>query len=145
MFCSSCGSSLVPGAMHCGNCGSATSAATPVIAGNDMSGGYGQSLPTPQNDFQQNPGYQYPPQPQYGKTTSGKAIASLVLSLLGLSLLGVIFGHLARGEIKRSQGQIDGDGMALAGLIIGWIGFALWSVFWVLVFAAASVADNYYY
>lgn len=132
--------------MHCGNCGSATATVAPVAAGNEMGQSYGQAPgAVPKNAYQQEPAYQYPQQSVYGTTTSGKAIASLVLSLFGLSLLGVIFGHIARGEIKRSQGQIDGDGMALAGLIIGWIGFALWSIFWIFVLVAASMADSYYY
>jgi len=54
--------------------------------------------------------------------TNGLAIGSLVLSLLGLfcgigSIVGVILGFIARGQIKRT-GQ-GGDGMALAGIIIG--------------------------
>lgn len=60
--------------------------------------------------------------------TSGMAIASLVLSLLGLvilpfigPILGVIFGHMALGEIKRSNGTVEGQGLAMAGLIIGYV------------------------
>ncbi|MEI2784566.1 MAG: DUF4190 domain-containing protein [Candidatus Nanopelagicales bacterium] len=49
-------------------------------------------------------------------------MGSLVLSLLGIfcgigSIVGVILGFIARGQIKRT-GQ-GGDGMALAGIIIG--------------------------
>ena len=57
--------------------------------------------------------------------TSGKAITSLILSLLWLyglgSLLAIIFGHIARAEIKNSNGKLTGSGLALAGLIIGYI------------------------
>lgn len=57
--------------------------------------------------------------------TSGKAIASLILSIVwayGLgSILGIIFGHIARSEIKKSNGKLTGGGLALAGLIIGYI------------------------
>ena len=64
-----------------------------------------------------------PGQPQ---GTSGKAIASLVLSLVWIgglgSLLGVIFGFSARGDIRTSRGRLGGDGMAIAGLIIGILG-----------------------
>lgn len=56
---------------------------------------------------------------------SGKAIASLVLSLLWIygvgSILAIIFGHIARSEIKNSNGRLKGDGIALAGLIIGYL------------------------
>jgi hypothetical protein len=57
------------------------------------------------------------------------AIASLVVSLamlgscMPLSVIGAIFGHVARRQI-RERGE-EGAGMALAGIIVGWIGFAL--------------------
>lgn len=76
---------------------------------------------------------------------SGKAIAALVLSLFGISLLAVIFGHISRGEIKRSGGRLGGDGLAIAGLIIGWLGMAGWIIFWIVIFAAASLSTSYYY
>jgi hypothetical protein len=60
--------------------------------------------------------------------TSGAAIASLIFGIiawLGLPVVGavvaVICGHVARGEIRRMPvGTIEGDGMALAGLILGY-------------------------
>lgn len=61
--------------------------------------------------------------------TSGKAIASLILGfffiLFPAAVLAVVFGHLARYEIKRSAGRLAGKGMALAGLILGYMGVAL--------------------
>jgi hypothetical protein len=45
------------------------------------------------------------------------------------SILAVIFGHIAKGEIRASGGQQGGDGMALAGLILGYIGLALGIVY----------------
>lgn len=65
--------------------------------------------------------------------TSGSAVASLVLGILtwvALPLLGailaVVLGHIARGEIRRSPpGSVAGDGMALAGMILGYIHLAL--------------------
>jgi hypothetical protein len=74
--------------------------------------------------------------------TNGLAIASLVCSLVGFfacgvpAILGVVFGHVARGQIERSGGRQEGDGLALAGMIIGYVmiaGFALFWVFWLLV------------
>jgi hypothetical protein len=71
--------------------------------------------------------------PPAASRTSGKAIASLILSLLGLvgvlpligSILGIIFGNQAKGEIARSGGDLTGEGLAQAGVIIGWVGLAL--------------------
>lgn len=64
--------------------------------------------------------------------TSGYAIASLVCSLLGYigvfgigPLLGIIFGHMAIREIDRSNGLLQGRGLAQAGLILGYIALGL--------------------
>jgi hypothetical protein len=64
--------------------------------------------------------------------TSGYAIASLICSLLGYigvfgfgPLLGIIFGHLALREIDRSNGALQGRGIAQAGLILGYIALGL--------------------
>jgi uncharacterized protein DUF4190 len=73
---------------------------------------------------------------------SGKAIASLVLGLLSLfaplgivlGIIAVVLGILARKEIRASTG-LDGDGMALAGIITGAVGSVL---FVVLVIIATS-------
>lgn len=61
------------------------------------------------------------------RTTSTTAVVSLVFGVLSWVLLPVIgaivaivCGHLARAEIKRSEGRIDGDGLAVAGLVLGW-------------------------
>ncbi len=61
---------------------------------------------------------------------NGLAIASLVCSLVGLlcgvgALLGIIFGFVARNQIAKSNGSQKGSGMALAGIIIGFIYVAL--------------------
>jgi hypothetical protein len=64
--------------------------------------------------------------PGYGgaRRTNGLAIASLVCSLVGLftcigAPIGVVLGHVAKGQLKTS-GE-DGDGLATAGLITGYI------------------------
>lgn len=60
-------------------------------------------------------------------TTSTLAIISLVAGILGWTLLpfvgsvgAIITGHMARSEIRRSAGAIDGNGYAIAGLVLGW-------------------------
>ncbi len=62
-------------------------------------------------------------------STNGLAVASLVLaivSLIGLgSILGIIFGFVARGQIGRSNGTQKGGGLALAGIIVGFVTLAL--------------------
>ena len=47
-----------------------------------------------------------------------------VLPFLG-SVVAVITGHMAKSEIKKGGGMITGNGMATAGLILGYIALAL--------------------
>ena len=60
--------------------------------------------------------------------TNAMAIVSLVTSILGLSLIGVITGHIGMSQIKKTGEQ--GNGLAVAGLVIGYIGVAAWLLFW---------------
>ena len=75
------------------------------------------------------PGYGVPVMAPPTQQTNGLAIAALVLALSGLatcgltSLVGAILGHVSRRQI-RERGE-GGDGLALAGIISGWIIFAL--------------------
>ncbi len=61
--------------------------------------------------------------------TSSLAIVSLIFGILGIfffgSLIAVICGHIARSNIRQSQGKLVGDGMALAGLIMGYLSLFL--------------------
>jgi len=63
--------------------------------------------------------------------TNGMAIASLVCSLVAIllggipAILGIIFGFVARSQIRKSNGSQKGDGMALSGIIIGFVFVAL--------------------
>lgn len=64
--------------------------------------------------------------------TSGFAVASLVLGilfcLLITSILAVIFGNVALGRIESSNGTEKGRGLAIAGIVLGWIGIALLAI-----------------
>lgn len=63
--------------------------------------------------------------------TSKLAIASMILGILGIlmwtftffipCILAIITGHIACSEIKKSKGAITGNGMAFAGLIMGYL------------------------
>lgn len=64
--------------------------------------------------------------------TSQKALWSMILGILGLVCCGLfagipalILGNSARKEIAASGGALSGDGMAKAGVILGWIAIAL--------------------
>ena len=83
--------------------------------------------------------------------TSAAAIVSMIFGILGLfldwwffaipSLIAVITGHVARSNIKKSQGRMGGDGFAVAGLILGYIILILYllvAVFFVGLFASLA-------
>ena len=77
------------------------------------------------------PGGQVPPPYGYGypppRRTNGLAIASMVLGIVWLywlgSVLALVFGYIARRQI-RERGE-SGDGMAIAGIVLGWVGIGL--------------------
>lgn len=75
--------------------------------------------------------------------TSGLAIASLVLSIVWVSILGVIFGHIALRQIQR--GEASGNGLAVAGLVVGYVGVAghlLWFVPLMVAVVAGAAAGG---
>ncbi|MFB4301146.1 DUF4190 domain-containing protein [Actinomadura sp. NTSP31] len=89
-----------------------------------------------------------------GRGTNGMATASMVLGLVGFvscgltSVLAIIFGHVAQGQIKRTHEE--GSGMALAGLILGYIVTAGWVIFWIfyvwlwaIMFGSAASTSTY--
>ena len=81
------------------------------------------------------------------KPSSGAATAALILGICGLvlcplipSILAVVYGSKARNEIDASGGQIDGRGLATAGLVLGWIGVVIYGLFGLLILAVAVLS-----
>jgi len=75
------------------------------------------------------------------KKTPGIAVTSLVLGILGVTCCGlltglaaIICGHIARGKIKGEPFRYSGAGIALAGLILGYI-----SIFSTLILPALAL------
>jgi hypothetical protein len=78
------------------------------------------------------PGY---PAPVLQRRTNGLAIAAMTTAIVGIPLLscygigvfvslaGAIMGHIARKQV--AERDEDGGGMALAGIITGWVGVGL--------------------
>lgn len=68
----------------------------------------------------------------------------MVLGILWIywvgSVLALIFGYVARRQIK-AQGQ-SGDGMAIAGIVLGWIGVGILLLLLVLGIAGAATSSN---
>jgi hypothetical protein len=82
-------------------------------------------------------GYGYTPYAAPART-NGLAIASLVLGIVWLeglgSILALIFGYIALRQIKQRQQR--GRGLAIAGVVLGWIGVALLAL--VIVLAVST-------
>lgn len=82
-------------------------------------------------------GYYGPP----ARPTNVLAIVSMVASIVGFlgffpifgSIAGVVTGHMATKQIAQSGEQ--GAGMAKAGLIVGYVGLALWALLLIFYFA----------
>ena len=87
------------------------------------------------------------PTPQHGypmrPPTNGMAVASMVLGIVWVywigSILALIFGYIAKGQINQSGGRQTGKGMAIAGIVLGWvgIGFLCLAIIGVLVSAGS--------
>lgn len=52
-------------------------------------------------------------------------------------------GHMAHSQIKKSNGQETGDGLAIAGLIIGWLGVAFIAIWVILMIIGAASEGGY--
>ena len=100
--------------------------------------GYGSQDPYAQS-YSQQPGVQHhyygSPAP-VAAPTNGMATASMICGIIGFfacgltSILAIIFGHVAQSQIKRT-GE-GGNGMAVTGLILGYLLTVGWIVFWFL-------------
>ena len=70
---------------------------------------------------------QHPPAFQQPTETSSLAILSLVtgigawviLPVIG-AIIAIVTGHLARREVRNSLGRLTGNGLATAGLVLGY-------------------------
>ena len=87
------------------------------------------------------------PYPYASQRTNSLSIASLVSGILAWLLcpfiggaLAVIFGHVARNQIKQS-GEAGG-GMAIAGIVLGYANLGatvLGIVLWIILFAGVAI------
>ncbi len=152
MFCFKCGASMPEDATVCPQCATPVQAVpTPPPPPQQPSTPNPAStsawLNVPPAPSQQSP--QYPPQAQPYRAyqpaqTDGGAIASMVLGIasivLCLSFLAgipaIILGHISLSRIKKSMGRLKGEGMALTGLILGYI-----SLPFILIIAAIAIPN----
>jgi hypothetical protein len=88
------------------------------------------------------PGVQYGAPPE----TDGKAVGSLILGILAIFPLGllagipaVVLGHMSRSSIAKSMGRLKGEGLATAGLVMGY--FSLAFVPLILIVVAIAIPN----
>jgi hypothetical protein len=129
-----------------------TSAGTVGYGPPPMPSGYGPPSGPP--GYSPPPGtpYAYPQGGQpYGyapvSKTNGLAIASFVCSfffwLYGVgAILAIVFGFIARSQIKRTGDTQQGKGLALAGIIIGIAGIVLGVLLIILLVAVGHTCNN---
>src|SRR5262249_52585494 len=112
MYCTKCAGVIPDNAPFCLNCGAPRPGAT-------VTSGIAQPVPT-----------------------DGKAVASLVLGILSLffsiftAIPAIILGHISYSQVKRSSGRLTGEGMALAGLILGYLAVA-----WLPIILAIAIPN----
>ncbi|MGI5167322.1 DUF4190 domain-containing protein [Spirillospora sp. CA-253888] len=107
-------------------------------------GGYGNAPYGDQSSYGGAP-YGYGSQPASGSTNT-MAIASLVCGIVGLFLCGpvslaaIVLGHMSLGRIKRS-GE-GGRGLAMGGLILGYIALVIWVILLIAILAGAFAGSD---
>jgi hypothetical protein len=85
------------------------------------------------------------------RKTEQLAILSLIFSILGLfgfccgfflmsGIAGIVCGHMALSRIKANP-ELEGHGLAFAGLIIGYLAVAGWLI-WILLFGGLAVLQG---
>lgn len=129
MLCKACGMEIPDHAAFCPKCGVSTSSEKPEVKADVPAA---PPLHYQARDSHEAGGPPTPPPPQHYReggnrtNTSGLSIASLVTGILGLlcfpiimPILAIVLGALAKSEIKKSKGRVEGSGMATAGITLG--------------------------
>jgi hypothetical protein len=83
------------------------------------------------------------PGPVVAEKTSGLATASLIFGIPFLffpfPIVAVVFGHVSLSQIKKSAGRLGGKGLAIAGLVLGYLGIAMIPL--TLIIAAIAIPN----
>jgi hypothetical protein len=77
--------------------------------------------------------------------TNGMAIAAMVLGILWIygigAILALVFGYSAKSQIDQSGGAQTGRGMAIAGIVLGWVGVG--GILLIIIVAATASSSGY--
>jgi Domain of unknown function (DUF4190)/zinc-ribbon domain len=152
MFCSNCGANVPDTSAFCPQCGKSAAPAP--------------SAQTAEPSAPQTPAQAAPPAPTspspvvYGQSvpqgyaalpqSDSTAMVSLILGVLSIfafSILtgipAIILGNNARKNIRNSGGRLTGDGLAVVGIILGWVsvGFAVIGILLVVIFVLGALSS----
>ncbi len=89
------------------------------------------------------PVYAAPPvyvAPPASARTNTLAIISLITSIVGIGIVGIITGHIGLSQIKKTHEQ--GRGMAIAGLVIGYVEVAGVLIFGLIFLITAIIVGT---
>ena len=151
-FCGNCGIAQAVGTRFCPSCGTpvpVSSGAVPV----PPESGFAEPWRTSASAADPFAAPSYPPGP-YGSSyyptaaklgTNGMAIASMVLGILWVywigSILALVFGYVALSQIKSTRQS--GRGMAIAGVVLGWVGVGTLVLLIIIGIASAQSSSGY--
>ncbi|MGH9547290.1 MAG: DUF4190 domain-containing protein [Terriglobales bacterium] len=125
MICSQCGKTVAEGTTFCPTCGQPIALTDAGAAKLPLQALTGQAGPVAVEQ------------------TSGLAIVSLIFGLLflffPLPILAIVFGHVSLSQIKKSAGRLGGKGLAIAGLVLGYLGIAMIPL--ILIIAAIAIPN----
>jgi hypothetical protein len=96
-----------------------------------------------------NPNYPYQPVMQPMQRDSGAAIASLIFGIMAwvfLPILGaivaIITGHIGVNEVNNGNGMVRGKGLAIAGLVMGYVQIGILVLIIIgVIFLAPTLSD----
>ncbi len=121
MICSKCGATQAEGSRFCSVCGN------PVL---EAQAAAAVPLPPPV------------PAPIVAEETSGKAVASLICGIINIfpfCVIAIILGHISLSQIGKSAGRLKGRGLAIAGLVMGYLGLV--AIPFILIVAAIAIPN----
>ena len=122
--CPRCSASIQDGASFCPSCG------------NNL-GGAGASTPQAPVSPAMPIAYSGP------QETSGKAVGSFICGLffflLPVTIVAIVLGHLSLSDIKKSAGRLKGQGLAIVGLVLGYMGVVF--IPFILIIAAIAIPN----
>jgi type IV pilus assembly protein PilA len=117
--CPTCGATVAADNQFCSNCGNAIPAAQFAASAVAIPGA-----------------------PSVAPKTSGMAIASLVCGIVNIFpafIVAIVLGHISLSQIRKSAGRLKGEGLAIAGLVLGYLGIV--AIPFILIVAAIAIPN----